>query len=185
MMTIGETFRYFRKSKNFTLGEVAQNIVTVPFLSRFERNQTDISVSRFFELLACIDITIEEFFSIYNNSSNHEFFEKLNLYFQSENIQGLQQMRDNLLTEYHNNQITKKHLQAIMISALLQRVTGEKVKESDARFLQDYLLKLNNWTFFELVLYANTMFLFNIEIVLLLTKRLFKKSLMYEGIEEG
>ena len=43
----GHTLRYFRKSKSLTLEYVARDIVTVAFLSKVERNLSDISLTNF------------------------------------------------------------------------------------------------------------------------------------------
>ncbi|MGY3750907.1 helix-turn-helix domain-containing protein [Vagococcus acidifermentans] len=49
-----------RKSKGFTMKEVAGGIVSTHFLSDFERGKSDISLANFIKLLSRINLSFEE-----------------------------------------------------------------------------------------------------------------------------
>lgn len=62
MQKYGPYFRKLRQSKNVTLAELAADTgLTEGFISRFERGQSDITVSRFTALLNALNVAIEEF----------------------------------------------------------------------------------------------------------------------------
>ncbi|MCI1892743.1 MAG: helix-turn-helix transcriptional regulator [Schleiferilactobacillus perolens] len=61
MMTYGETFRYFRKSKGLTLKQVADDMNSVSLIGQFETNHSRISVERFVHLLSQIAVSYDEF----------------------------------------------------------------------------------------------------------------------------
>ncbi|KRL08635.1 helix-turn-helix domain-containing protein [Schleiferilactobacillus perolens] len=61
MMTYGETFRYFRKSKGLTLKQVADEVNSVSLVGQFENDQSRISVARFVHLLEQIAVSYDEF----------------------------------------------------------------------------------------------------------------------------
>lgn len=62
MQKYGPYFRELRQSKNVTLAELAADTgLTEGFISRFERGQSDITVSRFTALLNALNVAIEEF----------------------------------------------------------------------------------------------------------------------------
>lgn len=65
----GHTLRYFRKSKSLTLEYVARDIVTVAFLSKVERNLSDISLTNFLLLLNRMEIEFIEFMEVHENLS--------------------------------------------------------------------------------------------------------------------
>ena len=48
---MGALLKKIRLSKNLTLKELASDYLSVSFLSKFERGESDISLSRFFLLL--------------------------------------------------------------------------------------------------------------------------------------
>ena len=61
---MGALLKKIRLSKNLTLKELASDYLSVSFLSKFERGESDISLSRFFLLLDKLDVSIEEFYGI-------------------------------------------------------------------------------------------------------------------------
>lgn len=62
MQKYGPYFRELRQSKNVTLAELAADTgLTEGFISRFERGQSDITVSKFTALLNALNVAIEEF----------------------------------------------------------------------------------------------------------------------------
>ncbi|MFD1393857.1 helix-turn-helix domain-containing protein [Lacticaseibacillus jixianensis] len=62
MQKYGPYFRELRQSKDVTLAQLAADTgLTEGFISRFERGQSDITVSRFTALLEALNVAIEEF----------------------------------------------------------------------------------------------------------------------------
>lgn len=62
MATYGATFRQLRIGKNMTLKELADEQVSVGFLSKFETDQSKISVDRLMHLLDKMNVTADEYF---------------------------------------------------------------------------------------------------------------------------
>ena len=71
---MGALFKKFRLSKKLSLKDVAGDFLSISFLSKFERGESEISLSRFFLLLEKLDVSIEEFYGILANerSTNTE-----------------------------------------------------------------------------------------------------------------
>lgn len=67
MNKIGHVFRTIRLAKNLSLKDIAQGDISVSFLSKFERDESDISLSKFYSLLNKMNITLEEFRFIAND----------------------------------------------------------------------------------------------------------------------
>ncbi|CIX79326.1 putative DNA-binding protein [Streptococcus pneumoniae] len=61
MEHLGKVFREFRTSGNYSLKEAAGESCSTSQLSRFELGESDLAVSRFFEILDNIHVTIENF----------------------------------------------------------------------------------------------------------------------------
>ena len=59
MEHLGKVFREFRTSGNYSLKEAAGESCSTSQLSRFELGESDLAVSRFFEILDNIHVTIE------------------------------------------------------------------------------------------------------------------------------
>ena len=72
MEHLGKVFREFRTSRNYSLKEAAGESCSTSQLSRFELGESDLAVSRFFELLDNIHVTIENFMDKARDFQNHE-----------------------------------------------------------------------------------------------------------------
>lgn len=76
MQTFGETFKAMRKSKLLTLNDIElQTGITSSFISRFERNKTDITISKLTRIVNAINVTLPEFLVEYyaDNNNMHPF----------------------------------------------------------------------------------------------------------------
>ena len=62
MATYGTTFRRLRVGKNMTLKDLADEQVSIGFLSKFETDQSKISVGRLMHLLDKMHVTADEYF---------------------------------------------------------------------------------------------------------------------------
>lgn len=67
--TYGEAFRYLRESRGFTIKRTAENIVSPQFLSKFEKNNSSISLVNFSRLLVRLGVTFDDFFRLYYGES--------------------------------------------------------------------------------------------------------------------
>src|SRR5690625_3968964 len=68
MDNYGETFRTIREQKGYTMKQVAEGIVSISFLSKFERGDSEISLSSFIKLLQRVSVTFEEFQFLHENN---------------------------------------------------------------------------------------------------------------------
>jgi len=98
MYSTGETIRKIRIAKGLTLQEIATNQLSSAFISKVERNESDISLSRFELILARLHVTYDEFSFIRNNyqlDSQKSFSKIIHPYINNDNVYGLK----NLYTE--------------------------------------------------------------------------------------
>jgi Rgg/GadR/MutR family transcriptional activator len=76
MVKLGETVRQIRTNKGLTLADVADDQVTLSFLSKFERGVADITTTKFLHVLAQIFTTPEEFFYIHSGDNQDGYFNR-------------------------------------------------------------------------------------------------------------
>ncbi len=89
MASLGEVFKQIRIGKKLSLKEVSGDYLSVSFLSKFERGQSEISLSRFLMLLENLDISIEEFYKLatYENpNENDQLIDKVSKAFYNNNL---------------------------------------------------------------------------------------------------
>ena len=64
LLTLGSLTKKIRLSKKLSLKDVAGDYLSVSFLSKFERGESEISLSRFLCILENLDVSIEEIYGI-------------------------------------------------------------------------------------------------------------------------
>ena len=158
----GHTLRYFRKSKSLTLEYVARDIVTVAFLSKVERNLSDISLTNFLLLLNRMEVEFIEFMEVHENLSkkekNYSIFEIHQLY-ANRNYQQLKEIQNKKIQlEFFSD----KYISEIFINLLITKLEGKNTidEEQSKNKIIQYLNDMENWTYSEYYLYCHCLNIF-------------------------
>ncbi|MDT2807757.1 Rgg/GadR/MutR family transcriptional regulator [Vagococcus lutrae] len=176
----GEIFKELRISKQYTLADVAKDIASVSLLSKFERGEVDISFNKLSLLLKKINVSLYEFDLIANNyhSFHIEYLiSKLKINYHTKNIGVLEMMMLEEKKMFEENKLQFHNLNSIMISSVLNELEyKKKVPNKDIEILMDYLFSSEQWMYYEIVLYSNSLNSIPIDSILLLSKELLNKS---------
>lgn len=145
---MGALLKKIRLSKNLTLKELASDYLSVSFLSKFERGESDISLSRFFLLLDKLDVSIEEFYGILSQD-NPTHTEKLlesasKAYYQNDSL-SLQKYAGEERHKFELTQDKSFLYNSIMLESFLASVSNKEVDENKVRELTDYLFSIEQW----------------------------------------
>jgi Rgg/GadR/MutR family transcriptional activator len=143
-MTLGSTFHYFRIGKGLTLAEAAGSVVSPSYLSRFERELTEITATHLFALLRRLNITVSEFANQAMQQNPEMDFERLANIFKNHDIEALQQEIQSTDNE------TTKQLYESMISVITETPLADDV----ATRLLIHLSRVETWTNFEIYLFG-------------------------------
>ena len=175
---IGEQFRKLRKSKNLTLKEASNNIISHQFLSKFEKGETKISLEYFIDLLSNLNVDEYEFFLNYykNNSSQEIFLNKLSKAVHNKDSDSLKKLSQTELDFFSSsNNIRHKHnaIIANQYDLYINNIQTNNINYDDIKY---YLLNINNWTYYEITLFNNSIFFLDYETISLLSKTAFKRT---------
>ena len=157
---MGALLKKIRLSKNLTLKELASDYLSVSFLSKFERGESDISLSRFFLLLDKLDVSIEEFYGIlYQDNPTHteRLLESASKAYYQNDVLSLQKY---VGEERHKFELTQDKsflYNSIMLESFLASVSNKEVDENKVRELTDYLFSIEQWGKRELIIFGNSM----------------------------
>lgn len=177
-MKIGQIFKEFRTNKNITLQEASRGIVSVPFLSRFERGLTDISFTHLLALLHRLNVQLSEFEFLYQlrNTAANDLLPNLQRAYQAGNVTQLRQY----LVHWQAQPGKFAHLQAIQIKMMLTTLKADSITKSELKVLEDYFQGISNWTFFELYLFGHSIPFLEQTFMFSLFEELQKKKIIYE-----
>ena len=170
---IGSLFKTLRNSKKLSLNDVSGDLMSLSFISKFERGESEISLSRFLILLNNLNVTIEEFHILYINEHPDEIedlMSKVSLYFTNGDILGLKKTQKEAEEKYN---ITKKRrylYNSIMLKSFISELTNIPIDNEDITILTDFLFGIEYWGKYELLLLGNSMPSINIDSLNLLLK---------------
>ena len=186
--SIGMLIREFRQSRNLTMKEVCDTDLSIAQLSKFERGVSEITINKLLVILDKLNITIEEFFHAEQEFELSEFEQlivKMKEHYIKNDADRIVELRDNQLEKYKQKNVKFFELNAIMLSALLKDLTNEKTKEPEMEEkLIDHLLEVDIWCHYEIVLFANSISLFNTNTLVTLTNEMISNTKYYQEIKK-
>lgn len=177
----GPFFRKIRMDKNISISSLADEHISKGMISKFERNDSEISVSRFFHLLEKVRVRPIEF-ELAKNYYHPSGFEALLHQVQKCVLEGnqtkLKKLADFEFDEWQQTNDMYSRLNYVMLTALLNIYSPVELDQNHLDFLSNYLFKCENWGYYETVLYSNSMSILPIETTLVFSKSIPQKTLL-------
>jgi len=171
MEEIGETFRFLRKERGFTLKTMSQGIMSFSSLGKFENNETDITLTKFIQLVKRLNMTMDEFlhFNEVRTTMHVELFHKISSAYLKNDQDQLQSFAYKERALYKETGIIYHKCNAIMILGILQDLDPHFIiLQEDIDFLVDYIVNCSFWSAYEVGLLGNTLTFFTEELLLIL-----------------
>ena len=189
MKKYGETVRRVREQKGYTMQQLAEGILSVSFLSKFERGESDISLSHITRLLEKLSLTFEEFFYLHEDVGFDRldyFFDKVDEAYVNRDLVLLTELKEIALEKWEIHGLETFRHNLIMIDVYDSIIRSEKIdfREDSLSFLYSYLFDVEIWGYYELKLYNSTMFLMPPEMVITLSKNAFEKSFRFRKLKK-
>lgn len=186
-MKPGEFIRYLRVSKNIKANVLYFNILSRPAILKFEKGISDTTTEKLFLILNRLNVTLEEFYYIYNMKIENEDNRFLRTYFESFNsadINKLIDMREERLELFSNEKNIKNLHYAALTDLTISHLSKETLHIDSFNILKDYLIKCEEWHYYELVLFTNSLDFFPEELIILLYRRAKQKMIFYKQMRK-
>lgn len=184
-MEYGKTFSRIRKSKGMTLKEAAGENVSYAQVSRFENEQSMVTVDVFYEMLKNINTSPQEYYFLMGvdiEKDLREFFYriiKLNGSFHE--TEALEAEKAALL-KTRPGPFDGERYMIYFVESIIKIREDEPFDEDNA--VKDYLTQVENWGEHELRIYAMFGFILPVETTYILMRTAIKRSQMYQGIPQ-
>lgn len=137
MKDYGKLFKKFRESRGLVLKDIAKLGVSVSHISRFERENTDLTISKFMSALNAINMPIDEFMYAANDFQRDEFneiLEKISLFVSARNVSGMEKLLISQVEKIEKRE-TFYTLNTILIKIRLQDLSDKSYyDESDIQY---------------------------------------------------
>lgn len=183
-MELGETISMIRKEKNISIKDLCGEHLSRSAYTRFANGETDTSANNFLYFLEQLHVTLNEFMFIQNDYS----LSKVEIYLLNLNSSLLNgnaieiekiQKECELLSE--NKKDKYWHI-ALLCDIYVSRLCNEPFKKEVVIQIKDYLMNVDTWTHYEISLFNNSMFIFDIEVIELLLNRVLSNLERYRMI---
>ena len=179
MQKFGEIFKKFRESRGIRLKDVAKAGISTSQLSRFEKGQTDLTITKFMLILDEINMPIDEFMYAvhdFHRDELNELLAKIQFFVSTHDINGLKKLLNSQLKSEHKRE-KFHHINTILLKIRLQDLSGESYyTKQDLTDLTDYLFSVEYWGYYELLIFANTLDVLNHETLMVLAKEMSRRS---------
>lgn len=178
-MEIGKALKHFRTMKNLRQVDFVHEVVSVPFYSKVEHGEHRISAEDLFNILSKNEIPIETFMNIVASYQveDHEAQMRQLIYqhFYNGDTKGLKK----LLKDTQKTQNTSLHNPSLWIAQLKTTIanlegTFMQLEQVEIDLIYEEIIRIESWTPYSLMLFANTLYLFPFERATLLIQTILR-----------
>lgn len=188
MENLGNTFREIRISKGMTLSETSEGILSVPFLSKYERGNTDISTTNFFTLMDKLNTSFDEFNLLHSNVDRHSqnfFLKELAKCLINEDIYLLNILIDKEQIFFEVDKNIRHQHNTILLRQYINKFSKIPFDNNQIKKIVNYLLQVEDWGYYELSLYGNSLFCLPLKNIDFLSKIAYKKAVIFSNLSRN
>ena len=157
---LGKVFHEFRRNRNISLKQVADDTVSVSQISRFERGESDITLTRFLRMLENMHVEMGEFLDTvrgYDETETIRFMSQLTpLEYQRDTDGFLRLFREQKEKYEKCPSVYQYHLNMILAQSFICKCDDTvPFPKEYLDEVTDYLFSVDEWKIYELILIGN------------------------------
>lgn len=184
---LGTTFRELRKNRRIPLKQVADDRVSLSQLSRFERGESELSISKFLAALENIHVEVKEFMdavSDYQHSEQIRFNKRLIDLEYKRDIEGFRSIQEQEREKFKANPDQYRYqLNSILLQGFICKCDSSiPFPQKDLQIVTDYLFQTEHWNIYELILIGNLYLFIDIPLLHRMGQEILKRRHYYKEI---
>lgn len=172
MENIGLVLKKVRNSKGIKTKYVYEGILSRSMFYKFENGMSDISLNHFLAVTDRLNVAFNELEGLvdYHDGYKENLGILMTMHYKGE-IDSLREYSKKLTKLYEEKRlIFYKHL-CILADLLICYVTNEPFNEEEIQEVKGYLFKADLWMYYELSLFTNSLFIFDLDVIDILFKK--------------
>lgn len=178
---LGQIFHDFRNNRNIKLKQIADDNVSVSQISRFERGEADISLTKFLYALKNMHVEMNEFMEAVNGNEKTEtiaFMSQLVPLEYNRDVKGFERLLAEQREKYVKNpSVYQYHLNMILAQGFIckcdESISFPKEYMDE---ITDYLFCVEEWKIYELILIGNLYLFMDIDLLHKMGQEIVKKG---------
>lgn len=163
-----------------TLNDLSDENVSLSMISKFERGDSDISLSRFIHVLDKLGLSLSEFELLCIKQVPENSLKRISVAFQNNDIFLLKRIEKEENNIFLKTGVLQHQHKSLFCKFLRNRLNSTRNKKEDCNKIWDYLSKIENWNYYELTLFNNMMFIFSKEKIGFLARTALKRALYFK-----
>lgn len=184
-MNIGQTIKTIRLNKNIKVNNLYSSLLSRQAALKFESGASDTTVSKFLIILDRLNLSLEEFQSLYLSSDNKNFYyttQYINLFYKKD-IEALKSLSKEAEIEYKKTNLEKfNHYSALTLLMIDYLSNKEETNHLALKVIVDYLFTCEEWGYYEITLFTNSLIYIPSEFVDIVYPRVKKKFMLTENL---
>lgn len=185
-MDVGSIIELIRQKKNIPIKSLIGGVVSRAHYYRITNGQSDMTVTCFFKILEQLNVSLDEFLFIQNNFKIERFkalFTDVRQSFIEQDVEKLLSLKEKSTLIYKKTNLERYQHIALVVKLLINRLKKEEYDSFAKEYLQEYLVNLNMFTHYDLVLYTNTFFAYSKELNEAISIRILENAKKYEQLK--
>lgn len=162
-METGQALKELRLMKGKTVKQACGNSINRGNYWRIENGEVIPRIDTLNTILLNLNVSFSDYVELYNDEHNEyeEIMSEIKKSFSMKNIDKLTQIENYCKNQYDltNNEYFL-HSRCLS-SILINRINGEQHNKENANILKEYLFSCPNWTYYEMRLLINSLFLYD------------------------
>lgn len=181
----GQTLSSIRKNKNIPINEIIGDHLTRSAYSRFAAGKTNTSIDNFAYMLYHLHVSFEEFNYIKNQYEPDKYHLLLKDAQEATHQYNISQLIKimNKFKSYAEvtNDMEPYHLYCI-VKLTINKLNNEPYDQQAKSIITNYLTHCESWSHYELVLFNNVMFIFDLNLIIVMKKKVIHNLEKYQNL---
>lgn len=184
---LGAVFKNLRTNRHISLKQLSDETVSISQLSRFERGESDISISKFLTALDKMNVEVREFIDAANNYQQTEQIKFMSALIPLEyerDIAGFKRMMEEEEAKFKAHpDVYRYHLNVILLQSFVCKCDESVPFPQDyVDQITDYLFTTEDWNIYELILIGNTYLFIDVPVLHRMGQEILKRQEYYSEI---
>lgn len=184
---LGQVFKKLRTNRRISLKQISNEVVSAAQISRFERGESDLSISKFLIALDNMNIEVSEFIDAVNNNQRTEqisFMSALISLEYKRDIDGFIKMRDEEERKFKAHpDVYRYHLNTILLQSFICKCDlSIRFPQEYIDQVTEYLFMTEDWNMYELILIGNLYLFIDIPLLHTMGQEILKRKDYYDEI---
>lgn len=165
-VNLGHSVNEIRKGKQIPVKSIIQCGISESQYFRFVKGESSLRVESFMNLIDQLNVTLDEFLFIsrdYKPDPYRVLLKRIEYAFYHQQPDALENIASESISEYHRTNIEKYNHISALAKIMKARLMIEPLPSDSLYVIKDYIFSLNIWSHYDLGLFTNIMFAFEVK----------------------